>query len=186
MDRAPIAARCLPETVIVTRDGVPLQEGVDYRFSYDATSAVIRLTPLAGIWEPDHAYEIQLLNVDTLVITASSGELVADGDTFTVQDLNGQVATFEFESGYTIQVPAGGGASIIDGSTFTIKRPRPPRPPRPSNSTATGSSIPRTRWFATSHGHGRHRGQGHCHRDLRRVAGLDTEGSQWRCRACGW
>ncbi|MHB8969228.1 MAG: choice-of-anchor L domain-containing protein [Pirellulaceae bacterium] len=118
----PDRATVLPETVMVTRDGVLLEEGVDYRFSYDANSDVIRLTPLAGIWEPDHAYEIQLLNADILVITAGSGELVADGDKFTLQDLEGQVATLEFDSGYTIQVPATGGAGIVDGSTFTIKR----------------------------------------------------------------
>ena len=112
----------LPQTVIVTKDGVPIEEGMEYRFSYDATSGIIRLTPLAGIWEPDHAYEIQLLNVDTVVITASSGEAVTDGDTFTVQDENGVVVTFEFDSGYVIEVPATGGATILDGSVFTITK----------------------------------------------------------------
>ena len=121
----PDRSTVLPEAVTVSRDGELLQEGVDYRFSYDATSAIIRLTPLAGIWEPDRAYEIQLQNADTIVITVNTGDLVADGDTFTVEDLEGAVARFEFESGYKIQVPAGGGASIVDGSTFSIARTTP-------------------------------------------------------------
>ena len=112
----------LPQTVIVTRDGVPLQEGGDYRFSYDATSAIIRLTPLAGIWEPDHAYEIHLLNVDTLVIAASTGGLVSDGDRFTVATAAGASQVFEFESGYSLVVPAAGGSAITDGTTFLITR----------------------------------------------------------------
>ncbi len=118
----------LPEAVIITRDGVLLHEGVDYRFSYDATSAVIRLTPLAGIWEMDHAYEIQLQNADTLVIAARRGDLVADGAVFTVRNRAGDVKTFEFESGYVIQVPESGGAGITDGSTFSITRTTPTGP----------------------------------------------------------
>lgn len=114
------ASTLLPETVALTRDGVLLEEGVEYRFSFDSTSSTIRLTPLAGIWEPDHAYEIQLLNQDVVVVTAESGELIADGDSFSVTDANGLVVPFEFDSGYTMQVPANGGADITDASVITI------------------------------------------------------------------
>ena len=40
------------------RDDVKLAVGVDYSFNYDATNNIIRLTPLAGIWELDRKYEV--------------------------------------------------------------------------------------------------------------------------------
>lgn len=52
------------DRVRVFRTGVLLQEGVDYIFSYNATSRVIRLTPLTGIWEPGRVYEIVLDNTN--------------------------------------------------------------------------------------------------------------------------
>ncbi len=115
-DRNSVNAR----SVAVLKDGVALEEGVDFQFGYDATSGIIRLTPLAGIWEPDYTYEIQLLNVDTLVITAPGGQSIIDGTTFTVADDLGDAATFEFDSGFGLQVPTGGGADLVDGATFTI------------------------------------------------------------------
>ncbi len=108
------------QSVSVLKDGEPLEEGVDYLFGYDATSGIIRLTPLAGIWEPDYTYEIQLLNIDTLVITAPGGQSIIDGTPFMVTDDQGSSVTFEFDSGYGLQVPANGGADFVDGETFSI------------------------------------------------------------------
>lgn len=112
-------------SVVVTKDGVPLEEGVDYRFGYDPTSGIIRLTALAGIWEPEFTYEITLINIDRLIITPLAGNTVADGDVFTLTDLVGGSADFEFESGYGITVPPTGGAAFIDGETFTITQTDP-------------------------------------------------------------
>ena len=107
-------------SVAVLKDGVALEEGVDFQFGYDATSGIIRLTPLAGIWEPDYTYEVRLLNIDTLVITAPGGQSIIDGTPFTVTDDQGAAVTFEFDSGYGLQVPTTGGADFVDGETFSI------------------------------------------------------------------
>jgi len=116
------------DRVSLFRDGVRLLEGLDYSFNYDATNNIIRLTPLAGIWELDHRYEIRLSNLEGFVIAAPPGNAVDDGDQFDVLDNAGNTVTFEFESGYsllvpqtlTLQVPADGGLSIVDGEMFTI------------------------------------------------------------------
>ncbi|MFW6169659.1 MAG: choice-of-anchor L domain-containing protein, partial [Planctomycetota bacterium] len=113
------------DSVVVAKDGVTLEQGVDYRFGYNATSGIIRLTPLAGIWEPDSTYTIDFVGVDRLILTAPAGDTVNDGDTFTVADVGGDVETFEFESGYGIQVPAAGGEPLVDGETFTITQTDP-------------------------------------------------------------
>jgi len=52
--------------VTVTRDGQLLADRVDYRFGYDTTNNVIRLTPLAGVWEPGHIYAITLAGIRDL------------------------------------------------------------------------------------------------------------------------
>ncbi len=111
--------------ILVTKDSVPLEEGVDYRFGYDATSGIIRLTPLAGIWESDHTYEIELLNVDNLILSARAGSMVTDGATFVLVDTLGSSATFEYDSGFSLQVPDTGGAAFIDGETFSITQTDP-------------------------------------------------------------
>lgn len=113
------------DSVVVRKEEETLEQGVDYRSRYDATSGVIRLTPLAGIWEPDSTYTVELINVDRLLLTASAGDEIADGDTFEVTDWRGVLETFEFDSGYSLQVPAGGGEVLTDGETFTITQTDP-------------------------------------------------------------
>ena len=116
------------DRVSIFRDGVRLTQGLDYSFHYDATNNRIRLTPLAGLWELNHVYEIRLSNLEGFVLAAPAGDVVTDGDQFTVTDESGNNVTFEYESGYslqvpqtlTLQIPAMGGAAIADGETFTI------------------------------------------------------------------
>jgi len=116
------------DRVSVFRDGVRLLQGLDYSFNYDATNNRIRLTPLAGLWELNHVYEIRLSNLQGFVLAAPTGDVVTDGDQFTVTDEAANSVTFEYESGYslrvpqtlTLQIPATGGAAIADGETFTI------------------------------------------------------------------
>ena len=50
------------DTVVVTQNDVPLEEGIDYLFTYDTTNDVIRLTSLSGIWQQDNTYIITLDN----------------------------------------------------------------------------------------------------------------------------
>ncbi len=53
------------EAVVLRRNGVTLQDGVDYTFNYNETTNTIRLTPLAGIWPKDSIYTIELANSPT-------------------------------------------------------------------------------------------------------------------------
>lgn len=116
------------DRITVFRDDVELEEGVDYKFSYDATNNIIRLTPLAGIWELDRKYDIELSNSRGLEITAPNGTEVVDGDSFFLTDDAGNTAGFEFDSGYVIQVPqtlaiqipVTGGATIADRDSITV------------------------------------------------------------------
>jgi hypothetical protein len=116
------------ENITILRDGVKLELGRDYSFSYDTTNNVIRLTPLAGIWEPDSVYEVDLANSVGFVLLAPTGTEVSDGDQFDVTDEQGNLVTFEYETGYvlqvpqtlTLQIPGAGGAAIADGEIFTI------------------------------------------------------------------
>ena len=87
------------------QDGELLVEGVDYLFSYDETNDVITLRPLAGIWEQKSVYEIELNNRDRFVVTAPSGPQAIDGEQFVILDDAGGRVTFEFDSGYQLDLP---------------------------------------------------------------------------------
>jgi hypothetical protein len=110
------------------QDEERLEEGLDYRFDYNPTNDVIRLTALAGAFQQDRTYRIELANVGGFVIEPDDGSLVNDGDIFQITDTTGQTVDFEFDSGYIIQVPQAytlivpenGGLDIADGETFTI------------------------------------------------------------------
>ncbi|MCB9941387.1 MAG: pre-peptidase C-terminal domain-containing protein, partial [Planctomycetaceae bacterium] len=116
------------DRVTVFRDDEKLVAGVDYKFSYDATNNIIRLTPLAGIWEIDRKYDIELSNSRGLEISAPNGTEVVDGDSFGLTDEYGNSVNFEFDSGYVLQVPQTlalqipktGGATIRDRDTITV------------------------------------------------------------------
>jgi VCBS repeat-containing protein len=117
-------------TVVVTENGRPLFEGVDYIFGFSANSRTIRLTPLAGYWRRESVYEITLINKPTLRIDAVSGATLLDGDTINLTTTSGNVATLEYDSGYVLGVPqtltyvvpsqGSFGGGIADGQTFTI------------------------------------------------------------------
>ncbi|MCA9168779.1 MAG: hypothetical protein KDB23_13985, partial [Planctomycetales bacterium] len=116
------------ESVILRRDGVVLQEGVDYRFDYQATTNQILLTPQAGVWLSGYTYEIELINQDRFVVT--TGDLLPDGSVLTVRDKNGISRNFEIETGYSLQVPetltilvpagTSGLSAVADKEIFTI------------------------------------------------------------------
>jgi hypothetical protein len=94
------------EQIILLRNGVRSSKAIDYRFRYDATNKIINLSPIAGIWEGNSVYVIQLANRDQFIISAPAGNQVNDGDSFQLVDQMGNSATFEYESGYTMFVPA--------------------------------------------------------------------------------
>jgi hypothetical protein len=109
------------EAVTLVRDGKTLVEGVDYSFAYDSTSNTIRLTPIAGIWQSNRIFEINLTNEARTVVSFRSST-PADETLFTITDLEtpANSVDFEFDSGYTLIVPPGGGADIVDGDIFRI------------------------------------------------------------------
>ena len=82
-----------------------MTEGVDYTFFYDETRKLITLTPLAGVWQNDRSYRIEVNNEDRNVLIAPSASEVSDGDQLTIVDRNGGEIVFEFESGYSLFVP---------------------------------------------------------------------------------
>jgi hypothetical protein len=91
--------------VTLFEDEKLLTEGVDYSFSYDETQNVITLTPLAGTWQSQRAYRIELNNRSRTVLTAPSANQVADGDQLRITDDSGGTIVFEFESGYSLLLP---------------------------------------------------------------------------------
>ena len=82
-----------------------LQEGIDYTFNYDSTRNLITLTPLAGIWQNDRSYRIEINNKDRDVLVAPVSNVIQDGDQMDVIDSNGGQIVFEFESGYSLLLP---------------------------------------------------------------------------------
>jgi hypothetical protein len=120
------------DAVRISQDGRQLVEGDDYTFRYDATNNIIRLTPLAGVWESESSYVIELNTADRFIVRGLSGDMIAEGDSFGVVDELGNTTTFEYDTGYVIQVPqtlgvqvpqAGGGArGVEDGDTITVQQ----------------------------------------------------------------
>lgn len=104
----------------VRRQNQPLVEGQDYRFGYDSTNGIIRLTPLAGIWEPESVYTIRFLNKDSFAVVGQAS--YSDGDQFRVVDSSGSSTTFELDFGYRITVPdpASVDLTTLDGRQFAI------------------------------------------------------------------
>ncbi|MGE0756179.1 MAG: DVUA0089 family protein, partial [Pirellulaceae bacterium] len=117
--------------VTIFQNGTYLREGLDYTFQYDRTSNTIVLTPLAGVWPEDKVYVVNLNNRDRFVIDAPSAATLVDGQAFTITNDQGEKATFEFDSGFSLQVSAtlgiqvpligAGVGGIIDGHRFTIE-----------------------------------------------------------------
>jgi len=124
--------------VILKRDGIPLVDGIDYSFSYNSTSDTIVLTPLAGIWQPNRIYTVEINNTDHFRVVNKSGTDLSDGDAFVVLDRTGRRESFEIDIGYTLSVPqtltlvvpqAGGSlGGIADGASFTVRRTVPGMP----------------------------------------------------------
>jgi hypothetical protein len=109
-------------SVLVYRDNQPLVEGIDYRFGYDRTSNMIRLTPLAGIWLSSSVYTIRFINSQEHGIPVVRGLDYADGTSFDIVDSAGRTATLELDTGFRVLVPSSDGvvADVFDGETFIV------------------------------------------------------------------
>ena len=82
-----------------------LEEGIDYTFNYDSTRNLITLTPIAGIWQNDRSYRIEINNEDRDVLIAPTSSVIQDGDQMEIIDSNGGEIVFEFEAGYSLLLP---------------------------------------------------------------------------------
>jgi hypothetical protein len=117
--------------ITITENNRLLVEGIDYVFSYNTTTNEIVLKPLAGVWRNDRVYDITINNKDRFVIDAVAGNKLNDGDTFVIRDSTGANVTFEYDSGFRLQLPiglqlnlpiAGGGAGgVTDGERFSVQ-----------------------------------------------------------------
>lgn len=120
-----------PNTVILTENGRPLTNGVDYTFGFSANSRTIRLTPIAGFWRRDSVYEVTLINKPTMRLDAPVNGLgIVDDSRISLTTASGAQTALEFDTGYvlnvpqtlTLVVPSTGSAStgLVDGQIFTI------------------------------------------------------------------
>ena len=92
------------QSVLLLKDGVAQVEGVDYRFGYHPSTNVIRLTPIAGAWEPASTYVIRMIDSTDAIVSASAGSTYSDGERLNVIDLEGNTSTFEYETGLTLSI----------------------------------------------------------------------------------
>ncbi|MGB7327296.1 MAG: GEVED domain-containing protein [Rubripirellula sp.] len=95
------------QSVLLLKDNVALIEGIDYRFGYNPSTNVIRLTPIAGVWEPNSTYVIRMIDSSDAIVAASAGASYIDGGVLSIRDLNGTTTNFEYETGITLTVPDG-------------------------------------------------------------------------------
>ncbi|EMI42141.1 GEVED domain-containing protein [Rhodopirellula sp. SWK7] len=109
-----------------------LEEGRDYKFSYEPSDNTIRITPIAGIWADNAVYTVEFLGTEAgsadgynAVLKAETGLEYADGEkTF----IDGQI--LETELGIQLAVPSaaltetdaltGLTSSAINGQTITV------------------------------------------------------------------
>ncbi len=112
-------------SVLVYEDNIPLVDGIDYRFGYDATTNVIRLTPLAGVFSSSSVYQIRFVNSREFALATQRGRDYTDGASFSITTTNGTtdvVTTFELDTGFVLTVPSADGivADVIDGGVLTV------------------------------------------------------------------
>jgi hypothetical protein len=110
-------------SVLIYKNNVPLVEGVDYRFGYDSTNGIVRLTPLSGVWAGDAVYTIRLLNTVESSVQLLRPASYVDGSSFTVFDSSGRGTTFEIDLGIQLQIPSDPLTNIhtiTDGNTFQV------------------------------------------------------------------
>lgn len=90
-----------------------LVEGVDYRYAYDAADNVIRLTPIAGVWQDDAVYTIDVLGDDVGIIKGQSGSSYGDGQ-LTELDLFDNRLSTQVITKQSIEVDTGISVSVSD------------------------------------------------------------------------
>jgi hypothetical protein len=116
-------ATVLSRAITVSKNGKTLLEGRDYRFGYNSTSKIIRLTSLSGLWESGAFYTIRFIVGQEQLIQAVAPSQMLDGTVYTILDANKTPKYFEIETGLRLEIPTsfdGVTHNIIDGSLFSI------------------------------------------------------------------
>lgn len=68
----------LNTNITLSQDGVPMVEGTDYIFVYDASKDEVKLLPVSGIWAMEHTYTIVIANGATGVHDIAGNNLQAN------------------------------------------------------------------------------------------------------------
>ncbi len=85
-------ATVIGKRFVIRQDGNLLEEGVDYRFGYDATNLTASLSAISGIWPENHTYVITVnegLNADGFDAEGVSGIRDRAGNLLKANQLNG-------------------------------------------------------------------------------------------------
>ena len=109
--------------ILLYQDGQILVEGLDYRFGFDSTSNIIRLTPLSGLWDSNSVYQVRFINTNESSIQVVRPNDIVDGTIYTILDSSGRNTRFELETGLVLNVPAsidGFTNSAVDGAIFRV------------------------------------------------------------------
>lgn len=107
-------------SLILFRNGQPLVEGTHYRFAYNPSTNVIRLTPIAGSWEDNSTYLIRMVDGSDAIVQAGAGTVYPDGAKLTVVDSLNQPTVFEYETGLIVDFLAGLNATTADGISLNL------------------------------------------------------------------
>jgi hypothetical protein len=110
-------------SIVLYKNAQILVEGQDYRFGYSSTSNIVRLTPIAGVWENNSVYQIRFINTNESSIVVVEPKSIVDGTIYTIQDSTNKSTRFELDTGLRIRVPSsfdGFTNTAIDGTTFRV------------------------------------------------------------------
>jgi hypothetical protein len=100
-----------------------LVEGLDYRFGFDSTSNIVRLTPLAGVWETESVYQIRFINTNESSIQIVDPKSIVDGTIYTILDSLNASSRFELDTGVRLRLPSsidGLNSTAVEGRIFRI------------------------------------------------------------------
>jgi GEVED domain/Dockerin type I domain/Bacterial pre-peptidase C-terminal domain len=110
-------------SVLLYQNGKILVESLDYRFGYDPTSNIVRLTPLAGIWDSESVYQVRFINTNESAIDLVAPKSIVDGTKYTILDSSNTNTTFELETGIRLRVPSSSDGFTnlaVDGTVFRV------------------------------------------------------------------
>ena len=107
-------------SILLLQDNEPLVEGIDYRFGYNPSTNIIRITPIAGVFETDSTYVIRLIDSTDAVVAANEGTGYTDGTVLNVLDTLGAAQSFEYETGITLSISTSLTGQFADGIVFDV------------------------------------------------------------------